>query len=109
MLWSFHSPSHCLVIGSVIGMVIPWNFQGARRVANWAVPTILSSMYLHAMFFDPTKIVGDLSPTEPGSDPQDTWNKMSPTAKVKIYVFFFSVKLKRCHQPLQNSGESRLM
>ena len=37
--------------------------------------------YLQAIFFDPTKFVGDQSPTVPGSIPKETWAAMSPTAR----------------------------
>ena len=52
-----------------------------RFGANWLIPLVLTSTYLRAMFLDPTKFVGDESPTEPGLIPKETWNAMSPTAK----------------------------
>ena len=52
-----------------------------RFSANWFLPIVLLVTYLHAMFFDPTKFVGDQSPTVPGSIPKETWAAMSPTAK----------------------------
>ena len=52
-----------------------------RFSANWFLPLVLLLTYLHAMFFDPTKFVGDQSPTVPGSIPKETWAAMSPTAK----------------------------
>ena len=52
-----------------------------RFGANWFLPLVLLVTYLQAMFFDPTKFVGDQSPTVPGSIPKETWAAMSPTAK----------------------------
>ena len=51
-----------------------------RIVANWVVPVALGGMYLHAMFIDPTRMVGDMSPTT-GADPKETWAAMGPTAR----------------------------
>lgn len=53
-----------------------------RKVANWAIPIILFVTYFKPLFGDdPTPFVGDLSPSEPGSDPVEIWNATPPTAR----------------------------
>ncbi len=51
-----------------------------RKFCNFGVCFILLATYIPAIFFDPIKFVGDLSPND-GTDPSLTWKNTPPTSR----------------------------